>query len=190
VIPEAENPVPVTVIELIVTGAFPVDVSVNVCVDFVFTFTLPKLRDGALALRVAVEPVSCSAKVWAVPFALAVNVTACDVLTAVIVAANPAVLAPAATVTDAGTVTAVLLLASPTANPPLAAATFSVTEQLSVAAPVTELLLQVSPVSTGMPVPVRLTTVEPPEVELLVSVSEPVSAPAAVGSNPTVNVAV
>jgi hypothetical protein len=171
-IPDAEKPVPVAVIELMVTGAFPVEVSVNDCVDFVFTFTLPKLRLGALALRAAVDPVSCSAKVCAVPFTLAVNVTACAVLTAVIVAVKTALFAPAATVTEVGTVTAVLLLASPTANPPLAAATFNVTEQLSVPAPVIELLLQVRPVSTGMPVPLRL-TVEPPDVELLVRVSDP-----------------
>jgi len=61
VIPEAVKFVPETLIELIVTGAFPVDDNVSDCADFVFTFTLPKLRLVALALRVAVAPVSCSA---------------------------------------------------------------------------------------------------------------------------------
>jgi len=100
------------------------------------------------------------------------------------------VVAPEATVTDAGTVTAELLLAKPTANPPLVAATFSVTVQLSVPAPVIDALLQLKPLNTGTPVPVRLIRVEAPLDELLVKVNEPVSAPAAVGSNCTVSVAV
>ncbi len=189
-IPEAEKSAPVTVIELIVTGALPVDVSVSDCVAFVFTFTLPKLKLVALALSAAVEPLNCSANVCDTPFAVAVNVTVCAELTAVTVAVKPALVAPAATVTVAGTVTAELLLARPTASPPLAAATFNVTVQASVAAPVTEPFAQVKPVSTGMPVPLRLTTADPPVDELLVRVSEPVSAPATVGSNCTVSVAV
>jgi hypothetical protein len=36
--------------ELIVTGAVPVDVSVNDCVVAVFTVTLPKLRVAALTV--------------------------------------------------------------------------------------------------------------------------------------------
>src|ERR1700750_2126980 len=42
------NPAPVMVAELTVTGAVPVDVSVNDCVVAVFTVTLPKLRLAAL----------------------------------------------------------------------------------------------------------------------------------------------
>lgn len=98
--------------------------------------------------------------------------------------------APEATVTEAGTVTAELLLARPTANPPLAAATFRVTVQLSVPAPVIDALLQLKPVNAGAPEPVRVTTVDVPVDELLVKVNDPVSAPAAVGSNCTVSVAV
>jgi hypothetical protein len=79
--------------------------------------------------------------------------------------------APGATVTVAGTVTAELLLARLTANPPLAAATFSVTVQLSVPAPVIDPLVQLSPLNTGTPVPLRLIKVEVPLKELLVSVS-------------------
>ena len=93
------------------------------------------------------------------------------------------VVAPAATVTLAGTVTAELLLARPTANPPLAAAAFKVTVQLSVPAPVNDPLLQLSPLSTGTPLPLRLITVEVPLDELLVRVSWPVAAPAVLGSN-------
>ena len=50
--------------------------------------------------------------------------------------------------------------------------------------------MQLSLLNTGTPVPVRLIKVEVPLVELLVKVNEPVSAPAAVGSNCTVRVAV
>jgi hypothetical protein len=112
------------------------------------------------------------------------------VLTDETVAVKLAVVAPEATVTEAGTVTAALLLARPTANPPLGAATFSVTVQLSVPAPVIDPLLQVNPLSAGVPEPLRLTTVDVPLDELLVKVNEPESAPAAVGSNCTVSVAV
>jgi hypothetical protein len=97
---------------------------------------------------------------------------------------------PAATVTEAGTVTAVLLLARATVNPPLAAATFSNTVQLSVPAPVIDPLAQLRALSNGTPDPLRLTTVDVPLEELLVSVSVPEAAPAAVGSNCTVRVAV
>jgi hypothetical protein len=49
---------------------------------------------------------------------------------------------------------------------------------------------QVSPLSTGTPVPLRLTTVDVPVDELLVKVSEPAAAPEVAGSNTTVRVAV
>jgi hypothetical protein len=120
---------------------------------------------------------------------LAVRVTVCDVPTAETVATNPAVVDPAGTVTEAGTVTAPLLLARFTVNPPVAAVAFNVTVQLSVPAPVKDPLVQLRPLSTGTPVPLRPTIVDVPLVELLVSVSCPVKTPAAVGSNCTVNVA-
>ena len=100
------------------------------------------------------------------------------------------VVAPAATVTLAGIVTAELLLARLTANPPLAAAAFKVIVQLSVPAPVTDPLVQLSALSTGTPLPLRLITVDDPLEELLVKVNEPEAVPAVVGSNCTVNVAV
>ena len=98
--------------------------------------------------------------------------------------------APDATVTEPGTVTAESLLARLTVNPPLAAATLSVTVQLSVPAALIDELVQLKPLNTGTPLPVRLITVDVPLDELLVKVNEPVSAPAAVGSNCTVSVAV
>ena len=189
VIPVAVKPAPEMLAELTVTGAFPVEVSVRVCVASVFTFTLPKFMLLALAVRVAIQALSESAKVLVAPFSLAVRVTVCAEETALAVAVKLALEAPAATVTEAGTVTAELLLARFTARPPLAAAAFSVTVQVSVAGPLIEPLAQVSPVNTGTPVPVRLTAVELPVDELLVMVSVPEAAPAAVGSNCTVSVA-
>ena len=112
------------------------------------------------------------------------------VLTDDTVAGKLALDEPAGTVTDAGTVTAELLLPRLTANPPVAAAPFSVTVQLSVPAPVIDPLVQVSPANTATPVPLRLTTVDVPVDELLVNVNVPEAAPAAVGSNCTVRVAV
>jgi hypothetical protein len=112
------------------------------------------------------------------------------VLTPDTVAVKLPVVDPAATVTEAGTVTAELLLARLTANPPLAAATFSVTVQLSLPAPVIDPLVQLSPLNTGTPMPLRLITVDVPLEELLVRVNEPLAAPAIVGSNCTVSVAV
>jgi hypothetical protein len=105
------------------------------------------------------------------------------VLTEETVAVKLALDAPDATVTVAGTVTAELLLARFTASPPVAAAAFSDTVQLSVPVPVIELFAQLSPVSTGTPVPLKPMAVVAPVDELLVSVRAPVTAPAAVGSN-------
>jgi hypothetical protein len=139
---------------------------------------------------VGTEAPSCRAKVSVTLPAQAVSVTATPELTEDTVAVKLALVAPAATVTEAGTVTALLLLARLTAKPPVAAAVFRVTVQLSVPAPVIEPLVQLSPLSTGTPVPLRPTTVEVPLEELLVNVSEPETAPAVAGSNCTVSVAV
>ena len=154
------------------------------------TETLPKLTLVALTVRVAVDAPSVRAKVFDELPALAVRVTVVELLTVPAVAVKLALVAPEATVTDEGTVTAALLLARLTASPPLAAAAFSVTEQVSVPAPVIEPLVQLNALSTGMPVPLRLTAVEVPVEELLVRVSVPVAVPAAAGSNSTLSVAV
>jgi len=190
VAPEAVKPVPLAVAALTVTEAVPDEVKVSDWVAGEFRLTLPKAMVVALTLSVGVPVPSCRAKVSVTEPALAVKVTVSELLTAVTVAEKLALEAPEATVTEAGTVTALLLLERLTANPPLAAAAFSVTVQLSVPAPVIEPLAQLSPVSTGTPVPLRLMAVEVPDEELLVRVSDPETAPAAVGSNCTVNVAV
>jgi hypothetical protein len=49
--PTIVKPAPVIAAELTVTGAVPVDVSVNVCVADVFTVTLPKPRLAALTVN-------------------------------------------------------------------------------------------------------------------------------------------
>jgi hypothetical protein len=156
----------------------------------VFTASLPKPKLDVLTPSVDTEAPSDSANVFVADPTLAVNVAICAVLTAVTVDAKLAVVAPAATVTEAGTVTAKLLLARPTASPPVAAPVFSVTVQLSVPAPVIDPLVQFNPVRTGTPVPLKLTTVDVPVDELLLSVRVPEAAPAVVGSNCTVSVAV
>ncbi len=115
--------------------------------------------------------------------ALAVRVTVCAVETAETVAEKVALVVPAATVTDEGTMTAVLLLPRLMAKPLAAAAALSVTVQASLAAPVMDEFVQERPVSTGTPVPLRLSTLDAPEEELLARVSVPVAAPAAAGSN-------
>jgi hypothetical protein len=187
---EIENPLPASVSALTVTAAVPVEDRVNVCVVAVFTLTLPKDRLDELTLSVGTPAPSDRTKVSATPPALPVSVTVCGVLTDETVAVKLAVVEPATTVTVAGTVTALLLLARLTAKPPVGAAAFNVTVQLSVPAPVIEPLVQLSPLNTGTPLPLRLTAVEVPVEELLVRVSEPEMAPAVVGSNCTVSVVV
>jgi predicted permease len=83
------------------------------------------------------------------PPALAVRVTVCAALTAEAVAGKLALVALLVTVTVDGTVTAGLLLDKLTTNPPLAAAALNVTTQLTLPAPVTNPLEQLSPLSTG-----------------------------------------
>jgi hypothetical protein len=183
-------PAPLTVAELIVTPVVPVELSVRVCVEAEFTAMLPNAKAVELTPSVGFDAPSCSAKVCVTLPALAVRVTVVAVVTAFTVVVKLPLVAPPANATLTGTVTAELLLARLTANPPPAAAAFSVTVQLSVPAPDIDPLEQVSPVSTGRPVPFRLTAVDVPVEELLVSVSAPVAGPAAVGSNCTVSVAV
>lgn len=191
VAPETLKPAPLAVPALTVTGPVPVDDNVIVCVVAEFTFSFPKLRLDELKLSVAVPAFSCKARVWLALPAVAVRVTAVAVLTEETVAVKVAVVAPAATVTEAGTETsALLLLPRLTTNPPVAAAAFNAAVQLSVPAPVIEPFAQVKPASTGTPVPLRPITVELPEEELLLNVSEPEAVPAALGLNCTVSVAV
>lgn len=144
VAPVNENPVPVMDAELIVSAAPPFEAMVTVCELGLAIVILPKARLVGLTASCAVPAFSWSETVLLIPPAEAVKVTVWAVVTVDAVAVNVAVEAPAATVTDAGTVTELLLLASATANPPVPAAAVRETEQLSVTAPVNELLLQLT----------------------------------------------
>lgn len=95
---------------------------------------------------------------------------------------------PGATITDAGTVTEALLLTKLTLRPPLSVAAFSVSVQLSDPAPVINELVQLSALSAGTPLPLRLTDAEDPVVALLVIINWPFAAPDAAGLNWTAKV--
>lgn len=142
VAPETEKPVPVTDAEFTVTAAVPTDDKVSVCVVGVFTTTLPNETLVALMLSVGTAAFNCSEKPIEAPPALAVSVTACDVLTEDTVAANATLEEAAGTVTDDGTVTAELLLERLTATPPLGADPVKVTVHASLPEPVMDELLQ------------------------------------------------
>ena len=146
VAPDIVKPVPLSVPELTVTGAVPVEVNVTGSVDGVFTVTLPNVKSVALIVNVApaTAAFSCRAKLSETLPALAVSFTACADVTADTLAVNPALVPFAATITVAGTVTAALLLARLTVKPPLPAAAASVTVQLSLPDPVIDALLQES----------------------------------------------
>jgi hypothetical protein len=186
-IPDTENPAPVNETPLIVSAVVPDDVTVTACVVAAFSSSVPNATLVELRLSPGTAAFSCMANVPLTPPAVAVSVAVCSVLTDEAVAVNPALEAPAATVTDAGTVTAALLLARFTVRGP-AAAPVSVTVQASVAAPVSDALPHVTPLTAGCPVP--LSAIVPPLVALLPIVTVPLAAPATVGSNPTVSVAV
>ncbi len=188
--PESEKPVPCTAAKLTVIGKIPEDDKVTDCDTFELRATSPKFKLFVLTANDGAPLPNLRAKFSDTPPALAVSVTVCDVLTEVMVAAKPALAAPAGTFTVAGTAAALLLLPRPTVNPALPAAAFSVTVQLSFPAAVIDPLEQVRPFNTGTPVPLRLTTVDVPADELLVNVKLPDAAPIAVGSNCTVSVAV
>jgi len=149
VAPDTLKPVPVIVAALTVTAAVPVELSVTVSVEAVFTTTFPNATLVALMLNVGTTAFNCSAKLLETPPALAVSVAACAAVTEDTVAVNPALVALAGTVTVAGTLTAALVLARLTLTPPLGAAALSVTVQLSLPAPVIDALLQVSPLNAA-----------------------------------------
>ena len=110
VAPDIVKPVPLSVAELMVTGAVPVELNVTGSVEDVFTVTLPNARLLGLTVNVGTAAFSCKAKLLETLPALAVRVTACAVVTEDTVAVNPALVALAGTTTVAGTVTAALLL--------------------------------------------------------------------------------
>jgi hypothetical protein len=192
--PDMLKPVPVTTAALTVSGAVPDEVIVTVCApDTVFTTTLPKLRLVVLSVSAGTSAISCTAQVFVLPPAVAVRVAVCVEETAEAAALNVTLVAPAATVAVDGTVSALLLLARFTVSPLLPAAAVSVTVQASVAAPVSDALVQDKPLSVPgavVPVPLRPTTVLVPAAASLVIVNDPAIAPAVVGSNWTCRVAV
>lgn len=170
--PDTLKPVPVRVAALMVTDAVPVSVRVTDCaVAAVFTATLPNDTLEALTVKVGTAAFNWTAKLSVALPAVAVRVTDAAVLTEDTVAVKLALVAPAATVTVAGTVITLLLLERLTVTPPLGAAAFRVTVQLSVPDPVNDPLVQLSPLSTATPVPLRLITAVGLVEELLVMVS-------------------
>ena len=74
VAPETENPVPLTLAALTVTGAVPVEDRITDWVAGELTKTSPKEMLVALMLNVGTPVPSCRAKVFATLPALAVNV--------------------------------------------------------------------------------------------------------------------
>jgi len=183
VAPTSEKPAPLAAAELIVTAAVPVEFTAIVCVAFELSATLPKLTLAALTVNVGTAAFSWREDVADAPPALAVTVAVAELETEATVAVKAALVAPAATVTLAGTVTELLLLARLTLTPPVGAAVFRLTVQASVPAPVKDDVTHASELSTAVPVPLRLTTVVEPADALLVTLRDPVTAPAAAGAN-------
>jgi hypothetical protein len=148
VIPDNVNPVPLMVAALIVSAAVPLEVTVTVWVAGVFRLTLPKatLLDPRVSAAVPVlaAGLSCSEKLSELVLSDAVSVAVSAAATVEAVAEKLAVDAPEGTVTDAGTLTAVALLFRVTLNPLLPAASFRVTVQASVPAPVRDAAVQLS----------------------------------------------
>jgi hypothetical protein len=115
VAPESLKPLPVSVAELMVTGAVPVELNVTGSSAAVFTVTFPNATLVGLTDNVgtvAAAAFSCRAKLLETPFALAVSVTVCADVTDATLAVNPAFVAPAGTTSVAGTATIALLLAN------------------------------------------------------------------------------
>lgn len=164
VAPDIVKPVPVNTAELMVTGAVPLEVSVTGNVVGVFSVTVPNARLAGLIVNVGTAAFNCREKVFDTPPALAVRVTDCAVVTELTAAVNPALVALVGTITVVGTVTAALLLLNPKLTPPLPAAEFRVTVQLSLPAPVSEVLLQETELNvpaTAVPVPLSPITAVP-----------------------------
>jgi hypothetical protein len=188
--PEIVYPAPVTEPEFIVTAAVPDEVSVTDPVPVAPIAIVPRLTVFALSVSVGTPAPRLMPKVFVPPPDDAVSVAVCVVLTVETVAEKPALVAPAATVTDAGTATDVSLLDRVTAWPPVPAAALRVTVHESVPAPVIEPFVQLSALSAGWPVALRVMVDVVPVEELLVSVIEPLAVPPTVGVNAMFSVAV
>lgn len=154
--PETVKPVPEIESALIETAVLPLEVSVTDFVTAVPTDTLPNASEVVLRLSDGVpmaelEPLSLIEVALDVDPCVAVRVTVCEAVTAATAAEKDALVAPEGTDTEAGTATALLLLARLTARPVLGAAPLRVTEQLSVPAPIMDVLEQLRPDSDGVP---------------------------------------
>jgi hypothetical protein len=130
------KPVPVSVAELTVKGAVPVDLSVTDWVVTLFTTTLPKARLLVFNAKVGVVGFNCTANVFETLLADAVSVPVCADATTATIAVKLAFLELAEMLIDAGTVMAASSLVRLTLNPPAGAGAESDTEQLSFPAPV------------------------------------------------------
>jgi hypothetical protein len=142
--PSILNPVPVTDPALRVRGAEPDDVIVTLCVAGVFNATAPKPTVVELNVSAGATAFKVSPNDFFTPIAAAVSVAVWVLRTAGTVTANFAIADPAETLTDAGTFATPSSLHNLTANPFAPAAAVSDTEQLSLPAPVSELLAQVN----------------------------------------------
>lgn len=143
----AENPAPVVVVALIVTGAVPVELKVTDLVSELLIATLPNARLEPLTSKVGTYAFNSRETPPETPPEVACTVATCAVPTADTVAVNSAFLALAGTVMEAGTVTSGLLLDRLTRWPPAGACWLSLTRQESVPEPVKEDWLQVTAAS-------------------------------------------
>jgi hypothetical protein len=152
----------VTVTELILTGALPVEFKVKAFVAAEFCATRPNEMLDVLRLNIGVEGPSCKVKVSETPPAVAVRVADWLEVTVETVAENPMLEAFTGTVTEAGRLTAGLLLARLTFNPPLVKVEVSDTVQESAPAPVIDALLHDRALNVGVacvaPVPLKSIT--------------------------------
>lgn len=174
--PDKLNPVPVTLAELTVTAAVPVEDNVIDWVAGFLSTTLPNEIDVALTLSFPCpDGDNCRGNVALAPPPVAISVAVCVELTAETVAENPALAAFAGTITLAGTATAVLLLARLTLSPPVGAAAAKVTVQASDPEPAMEPAAHETALTAGVATPAALMfTTRLPCEELLVIVRTPV----------------
>ena len=123
-------------------GAFNVTVPVEFCRPpiTVVGFSVSEDRTGGITVSVVV---------WIAPPEDAEIVTGVEAATALVVAVNVVLLAPAGTVTLPGTVAAGLLLDSVTGAPPAGAGPFSVTVPVELLPPVTVVGFTPSEETTG-----------------------------------------
>jgi hypothetical protein len=132
--------------------------------------------------------------VRASPFALAVTVAVCVLVTAAAEAVNVVDIEPAGTVTEAGTVKLALLLEIDTVNPPIPAASDNPTVHVEVAGVFTgdvhERLLRATGGITVTDAPVPVEGITAASAEEAIAPLTPIEIEFVVGAAATVNVAV